>query len=130
MRDAAAGMAEVLELAERTEKLHEAAGLAVLERLGAFLGRNVAPAEQRGLRRPARPVEAQAGWMWRPVGECLPITLLRALLRMNSTGMRSRELFERVLFLNVDVHYASVAFAAQRLEARRLIRREGTGVGR
>ena len=62
--------------------------------------------------------------MWRPVGECLPITLLRALSRMNSTGMRSQELLERMLFLNVDVHYGPVAFAAQRLEARRLIRRE------
>ena len=127
-------LADLYEHAKRCRLRFDEAGLTIPDGLQRILGLNGRVVELKDdagddigeLERPSAPSEADDEWMWIPVSDAIPQTIVLAVLRAADGPMHPRNIIERVFEIRPDATSGGVYNVGPRLDGK-LIERGDAG---
>ena len=119
-------LVDLLEKAEQTRQFYQGLRLPLPDALRRLIGSKGVGATSE-FKLPAMPPEATDDWTWIPLAESSPVTLVRALLRVATAPLKSKELYEQANAMGINVSLGTISNAAVRLETQQIIRRDDDG---
>jgi hypothetical protein len=129
--EASRSLVELLELADRTRQLYQSARIPLPDALRRLLGSGVGGDELAAVipqpSLPPSPPEADADWSWIPLTDGAPTSLIKAILRGQNEGMRSKDLYERIRSFGARSSLGSVSNAAVKLQEQGVLERSDDG---
>jgi hypothetical protein len=122
------------EQAKKTRELYERARMPLPPRLKRFLDLDATesqtgkPRQRLGVDIPppdvSRPTDIPPDWVWVPIENCIPVTLIQAVIRLSGKTMPGRDVIEQIVKLRPNIPSGSIYNAATRLEKNEILHRE------
>jgi hypothetical protein len=131
--EASRSLVDLIEQAKKCQSLYERANMALPEPLRRVLGMNgsgggnTVPSNITPPEKPPMPSDALPDWIWIPVIDAMPTSVVTAILRTAKAPLRPKEIIERVTQVAPEIPAGTIYNVGPRLERRGVIRRNEAG---